>query len=346
MKIRKKIITLIMTIATIFSIASCGTADTATETISGEDSSESAAVVAANKDYDGLTIRIADNAGQHWLRLALELGFFDDAFAEDGIKVEQVTVNDGAGFVEAIASKQVDLGSFGDQPIISGYASGRNIEIVATWASNSRTNRLLANPDSGITSIEDLAGKKVGYTAGTTTQKLAMILLEAAGLTEDDVEFINLEASSMYTALVAGEIDAGILWGAESIEAMANGMQLITDLEPYAVNLNVLAANTDFAEEYPELVVKYIEVADRTAKWIDENQEEAAAKIAVLTDVSEESASYTVADEDRNVGLLDRDKEGLNQTAEFLYSSGIIERELTTDDFVDTQYLELAGLLD
>ena len=64
----------------------------------------------------------------------------------------------------------------------------------------------------GITSIEDLRGKRVGVPEGTSGDMLLQLALRRAGMSLDDVEAIKMDPSTIVAAMGAGQIDAAGLW--------------------------------------------------------------------------------------------------------------------------------------
>ena len=59
-----------------------------------------------------------------------------------------------------------------------------------------------------IKQVEDLKGKKVGVTYGTTGHVYLIKALEARGLTTDDVTLINLQTDDSQAAFASNKIDA------------------------------------------------------------------------------------------------------------------------------------------
>lgn len=273
-------------------------------------------------------------------------GFWEDEFAKDGIKVENIDISNGPAFVEAVSSNQVDLGIFGDQPLIAGNASGKKVEIIARFSHDAQNFKLVATKESGIKTAKDLKGKKVSVSAGQTTQKMLIKILKAEGIDESEIEQVFLEGADAVTSLQSGEIDAALFFGTPGVNAVANGGVEITDLRPYANDVQIIAASTEFVENNPELAARYLKVIARTAKWINDNNEEAIEIAKRERNLNDDQARQLLASEDREIGYTDEDDEALNETAQFIYDSGLVNKLLTTKDFVDTQYLKLAGFLD
>ncbi len=69
--------------------------------------------------------------------------------------------------------------------------------------------QIVVNPESGIESLEDLAGKTVSTgSPGSGTEVIAQRLLEVAGLSTDDFQQEQLGASESAAAFKDGKIDA------------------------------------------------------------------------------------------------------------------------------------------
>lgn len=334
-------------VAAVLAISAAGCGQTKQEAVTHAETAETDSNNSeGDRDYEGVKIRVADGSSTFRLEIADELGFWDDEFADDGIIVERPLFSDGPSFVDAVASGQADVGLFGDQPLIAGYASGKDVEIIARYSYDPQNFLLVSSPDSDIRDVKDIAGKKVSVQAGTVTHKMLLQLLEKEGLTEKDVEEVYLSQNDAQTALFQGTVDAVLFRGSNGFAAVEEGGTLITDMTPYASDVQIVAASTKFCEAYPELAARFLKVVNKTAEWINENPEEAKKIVMDLRQLSEEQANQLYDSETRTVGYDKKDEEDLNATAEFLYKQGLIQKKVTTDEFVDTQYLKLAGLIE
>lgn len=72
--------------------------------------------------------------------------------------------------------------------------------------------RLVANPESGIKSLADLKGKKIGVTFGSTSHHHILVALSQAGLRAEDVTLVNLQPAQIPAAYTAKQIDAAFTW--------------------------------------------------------------------------------------------------------------------------------------
>jgi sulfonate transport system substrate-binding protein len=110
-----------------------------------------------------------------------------------------------AGF----AAHRIDIGTMGDLPASLAARSGLPVVAVAVDRPIGASEYLLAKP--GITTIAQLRGKPVAYTTGTAEQAFALRALHSAGLTQRDVQQVNVSLLQLGTVLQAGSADASVV---------------------------------------------------------------------------------------------------------------------------------------
>ncbi len=207
--------------------------------------------------------------------------FVEDEFKNDpDVKVEW-TFFRGAGPAvnEAIANGQLDFGAGeGDLPSIVARSKGLKTKIVL--AADTRDPIYLAvKPDSGIKTIDDLRGRKVAQFRGTNLQIATDRVLEAHGLTERDIKFINLDTGNTLAALAAGDID-GAFGGPEFLDLDRRGIVKVlystkTD-DPAFGRQAALLVTEEFESTHPDLTARVVKAVVKAAQWsTDEANREA-----------------------------------------------------------------------
>jgi NitT/TauT family transport system substrate-binding protein len=101
-----------------------------------------------------------------------------------GIKLEERVFPKGVDILPAVAAGEIDLTASGLDASIAGRAQGLPIYVVAAFAKGGV--RIVAAPDSGIKSIADLKGKKVGVARGGAQELALLTELDKAGLSWSD----------------------------------------------------------------------------------------------------------------------------------------------------------------
>ena len=124
-------------------------------------------------------------------------------------KVNFIEFDSGPLVDAGFAAHRIDLGSMGDLPASLAVKSGLPVRAVAVDLPIGASEYLLAKP--GITAISQLRGKPVAYTTGTAEQAFALRALKTAGLTQKDVQQVNVSLLQLGTVLEPGSADASVV---------------------------------------------------------------------------------------------------------------------------------------
>src|SRR3984957_3219965 len=145
----------------------------------------------------GLTINFGDQQ-QEFETLLTDSGALKGA----DYKVNFVEFNSGPLVDAGFAAHRLDVGEMGDLPASLAVKSGLPVTTIAVSLPVGASEFLLARP--GVTAISELRGKPVAYTTGTAEQAFALRALHSAGLTQKDVQQVNVTLQELGTALDSG----------------------------------------------------------------------------------------------------------------------------------------------
>ena len=122
-----------------------------------------------------------------------------------------VTLEDGNGSVTTVqivgSSNAFDVGQAALAPMMIARDKGLPVKALAVFLRKNDIG-VLVPADSGITGPAQLKGRKIGYTAGSLEAPFIDAFLATGKLKRDDVELINLDASSKATNYAVGRTDA------------------------------------------------------------------------------------------------------------------------------------------
>jgi NitT/TauT family transport system substrate-binding protein len=160
---------------------------------------------ACGAEREPLRVGYSDWPGWVAWEVAVQKGWF----AEAGVDVEFIWF-EYVPSMEAFAAGRVDAVCMtnGDA-MVTGTAGKRSQAIVINDFSNGN-DMCIARP--GIESVADLKGLRVGVEKGFVDHLLLLKGLEAHGLTESDVELVNMPTNDTPQALAAGGVDAICAW--------------------------------------------------------------------------------------------------------------------------------------
>ncbi len=131
-------------------------------------------------------------------------------FKKNGLDVELIHIASSSRGIQAILAGEIGFSFMDGSNAAQATLKGANIVLVA-GATNRQVFSLLAKPE--FKRITDLKGKKIGITrVGSSTHTSALYALGSAGLKPSDYQILPLvEVPNIYTMLVAGQIDAGVM---------------------------------------------------------------------------------------------------------------------------------------
>lgn len=222
--------------------------------------------------------------------VAKEKGFF----AEEGLEVEIVdTVAGGATAVQMVSSGDVQGALLSTMALINAANAGMPVVGVADIQSafnEAPLEEFYVRADSGIESIEDLKGKTIAINLVKSSFHYTWLMaLENAGMSADDVTFVNLPFDQQEAALVRGDVDAIGLMQPYSPSARNNPelKQLYTAVDAFGERqFCEIFVNSVWAENNPTEAKAFVRGIVKATEWIKNNQQEAKAIISKYTGVA------------------------------------------------------------
>ena len=155
-------------------------------------------------------------------------------------KVNFVEFNSGPLVDAGFAAHRIDVGMMGDLPASLAVKSGLPVTTIAVSLPIGASEFLLARP--GVTAVSQLRGKPVAYTTGTAEQAFALRVLHSAGLTQKDVQQVNVTLQELGTALESGSAYASVV----SVEQKVDYQQTHPDAVILATQSTVTPASYDY----------------------------------------------------------------------------------------------------
>lgn len=218
----------------------------------------------------------------YWNPLSLvvrDQGCVEAAVADKGTTVEWILSTGSNKANENLNAGVLDIGSTAGAAALAARANGSAIKTVAVFSQPDWASIVVAG-DSTVTDVADLKGAKIAATKGTDPYFALLQALNEAGLSQSDVEIVNLQHADGQAALVRGDVEA---WaGLDPITAQAeaaDGVRLIYRNIDFA-SYGVLNAREAFLESSPELVETVLGCYEEARAWIKANPDEAVALLA------------------------------------------------------------------
>ena len=316
--------------------------------------------------------------------VAVRLGWIDEEFAGDGIKVASLLSSDVRQTREShFAHTQPNsLRHGGNIPPLWAFSEGSDVRLIAlSW--NDEPQALLARPDSDIRALADLKGWRLGVPRRlndsidfwrATVLRGYESVLSIAGLTERDVEFVDIpivrawlddspshrtRGGSLWgaastrsfqreeaVALLTGKVDAIFSAHAHAADIKAFlGARVVVDIGKHPdrrLRINngtplALTASGALIKERPDLVARWLANVLQAAEWARTHRNETLRIVAAESGVAEEIALEAFGEnlpDQLSVDLSDDKVAALDAQKEFLLSHGFIGKDFDIEKFI------------
>ncbi|MBW8350869.1 aliphatic sulfonate ABC transporter substrate-binding protein [Bacillus sp. IITD106] len=277
------------------------------------------------------TIRIGYQKG-NTINILKESGILEKKLTDEGYKVEWREFVHGGSLLEGLFTGNIDFGHAADGPGIFAQAGNKPLVYVGADLPNPKGVGILVHKDSGIQSVKDLNGKKIGALKGGNHHYLAILAVKDAGLSVDDVEWVYFkDAAQSRTAFETKKIDALATYdpffaGTEIDLDTVN----LTEGKDYGYpNRTFYYANVDFNKKHPEIVDVILEALNESDKWANENKPEV---VKLLSEELGIDSNIIERATNRRQYAVDRINEDIikaqQKQADVYYEIGLIPNEI------------------
>jgi taurine transport system substrate-binding protein len=190
----------------------------------------------------------------------------------------------------AMIAGEIDVGLVGSVPVSTGIAQGLPFQVYTVHNIVGNNEALVVTQGSGIKSVADLRGKKIGVPFGTTAHFSLMSAIEQAGLKVDEVTIVDKQPSGMLTEWKRGTLDGVFIWQPllSSLEKM-NGTLLVSAkqlAEKGIVTAEMGTVSKPFAATYPAFLASYQMALDKAVQLYRRDPQAAAEAIAPTLNLS------------------------------------------------------------
>lgn len=155
------------------------------------------------------------------LLVAQQKGFFK----QHGLDVKLLPPVSSSGIYQLVAAGKVDFAVDYQSYLLQQITAGMPLVWTATLVGRP-LNTLTVLQSSGIRSIEQLRGKRIGTDASASEQVTLATILRSAGLTAQDVDIVNVNMG-LTQALLSHQVDAvvGMMRNVEPVQMSMMGVK-------------------------------------------------------------------------------------------------------------------------
>jgi len=207
---------------------------------------------------------------------ALDKGYY----AAEGLDVKVLEGRGAANVAQLVASKSDTFGQIDAGATALARSKGAPLKVIAVYMQKTQ-GALVSFKESNINKPEDVIGKTVATSQGSTSGNLFKAFLQSAKIPEDKVKIQSVDATAKMASILQGRVDAitGLVT-AECVEVALQSPKPVNCLHfaDYGVRaLSIaLAAHEDLLRSSPDMVKRFVKATTRGWEEAVKNPAEAA----------------------------------------------------------------------
>ncbi|WP_222425229.1 ABC transporter substrate-binding protein [Planktothrix tepida] len=229
-------------------------------------------------------LRIATNLwpGYETLYLAEDLGYYDNQ------SIRLIDYPSGTEEVKAYRNGEIEGAGLSIDQALSIAATQENLKIIAIMDVSNGADVILGRPD--MTNIKALKGKRVGLEPTALGSFMIARALEKNGMSVKDIEIVSLEPLEHERAYKQRQVDAVVTFGPAVPKILEAGAKVLFDSSQIPGEIvDVLAVSTEAIANSPQSIQSLVNGRFQALKYLEENLQEGATRIAKRTQVTPEN---------------------------------------------------------
>ncbi|MBD2041840.1 ABC transporter substrate-binding protein [Microcoleus sp. FACHB-672] len=218
--------------------------------------------------------------------LAQEKGFFE----QQGVSVETLVTENASERVVDFNAGKADGITLALGNIMIASADNPNAHIIFAIDRSAGADAVVAQPQ--IKTVMELKGKSIGTSIGGFNELFVTQMLEANGLTLEDVTLLNAEGESVPELVKTGKIPAGSTWEPFVSQATALGLNvLFTSAQTPGLIPDVMVFQGSVLRERPDDVRAFVRAWFQAVDFWKAHPEEGKKIIAQALKLQPETIS-------------------------------------------------------
>ena len=229
-------------------------------------------------------------------------------FSEQGLDVEIKEFDSGKNaFKTMLEQGNLDMVTVAQTPVMFNSFNRNDYRIIAGMVSSYKDVNILARKDKGISKPEDLKGKKIGATAGSTGHYFLGLFLTHNGLILSDIEISDFKATELAQALIDGKVDAISSWEPNIYNArkqLGENAIILPNKDIFREDF-YFVPNKAFLDKNPQAIERFLKAIEKAEEFIKNYNEKAINITAERLKINQEFVASVWGDFDFNL-LLDQ----------------------------------------
>jgi len=275
-------------------------------------------------------------------------------FERVGLQPQYTRFTAGPPQFAAFRSESVDVGLFGTAGMVVGASQELDYKNFYIQIASCYADGLVVRPESGITRLLDLRGKKIAFVRGTSAHLGLIKALQSAGLTPNDVTMIHTDLTAMAPAFANRDVDAAYSWEPWISRMQEVGGRVIVRSNQVGLNTSDhWVVRTAWAQKNPQGVLLLLRGVDLALEEFKRNPAVAVKATAESLGVSEATAKKIIeinpvlsleqlTDPKFDLSLLPGGgaQRMIQEVGDFLLQQGVIKTRIDASKIVEGSYIQ------
>jgi ABC-type nitrate/sulfonate/bicarbonate transport system substrate-binding protein len=156
---------------------------------------------------------------------------------------------------------------------------------------------------------------------------------------------MNLSLADSVTSIANGDVDAAVVDELRATQAVEKGgVSKLMNSEGYKLFVSPIIATNNFTDKHGDLTGRVLKAVERAAEYSEKNPDDAIAKAAERIGVEESAIDPIIRNCDLEVYLGQEEIDAIEENAAQAYQYDVIKKDLDIAKYIDTSFLEEAGL--
>ena len=195
-------------------------------------------------------------------------------FEENGLEVTIRGYGSGKACADALINREADICTSAGFVFVSNSFDHADLRVFGTVAT-AQVKELIVRRDRGITTIDDLPGKRIGVTRKSGAEFLLGVFLTLNALSYEAVELVDLKPSELVEAISNGDIDAAFTWDPYSYDIKKKLEGNIISWPGGEDFYFLLLAKKDWIESNPAATERFVRSLLEAEEYIKDNSDKA-----------------------------------------------------------------------
>ena len=200
----------------------------------------------------------------------------------------------GSDVINALASGDVDIGNIGSSPFAAASSKNLPIEAFLIASKLGSSEALVVHNNESIKTPQDLVGKKIAVPFVSTTHYSLLSALKKWGISEQQVQIVNLRPPEIIAAWQRKDIDAAYVWEPALSQIKTTGHVLVDSKEVATwghPTFDLWVVRKDFAKTNPNFLQSFVDTTVNAFKTYTNNPVQFIENKTYLTEISQLTGS-------------------------------------------------------